>query len=553
MNALTKFSIALLTATAIAVYPYAAPGDEGFHAARSNPQDAICKQDEERLARLRARPSLDEGLRFVGEIRCMQLWPQLQTLLDGLSDPSGSTASSKLKPAASDTPFGSDAASPPRSTSSTLDDACKHDEDRLAKFRANPSADAAIRFDSELKCPKLKPQLLALQLLALLDSLSQPLKSAAAQSRNGAPSDTTSASEAVPPTSEPPASDATADACKHDAERLAELQAKPSLDEAIRFENEMECLELQPQVLALLDKLIQAPQSGGAQSPSGAPSNTSSASEAVPPTSERPASEVSESASVSEDAGRQMNATSETPSTPQAAADPEGRIVQLKSEKEALPGEVSRIRHDQEAPSSADETKSTSSPQPPSPIERSEAQPPSRPAADAERRIAQLESENEALTAEVSRLQHDREAPFADETKSPPAAPPAAHAKPGASDPFSALASLPTGMPPRVLIRYLPNNADARAQAEMLATVLKRQGIEVADLRESRGAIRPELSFSYAPDETIARQVGRVVGVAPVRRLQPKDGLMLRPGTVELNLSGDSHLAAIKTTSTKGE
>jgi hypothetical protein len=545
MNALTKFLLALLTATAIAVYLYAAPGDEGFDAARSNPQDAICKQDGERLARLRARPSLDEGLRFVGEIRCMQLWPQLQTLLDGLSDPSGSTASSKLNLAASETPFGSDAASPPRSTSSTLDDACKHDEDRLAKLRANPSADAAIRFDSELKCPKLKPQL-----LALVDSLSQRLKSAAAQSRNGAPSDTTSASEAVPPISEPPASDATADACKHDEERLAELQAKPSLDESIRFENEMECLELQPQVLALLDKLIQAPQSAGAQSRNGAPSDTTT-SEAVPPTSEPPASQVSESASVSEGGGAQMNATSGTPPAPQAAADPERRIVQLRSEKEALPGEVSRIRHDQEAPSSADETKSTPSPQPPSPIERSEAQPPSQAAADAERRVAQLESENEALTAEVSRLQHDREAPFADETKSPPEPPPAAHAKPGTSDPFSALASLPTGMPPRVLIRYLPNNADARAQAETLASVLKRQGIEVADLRESRGAIRPELSFSYAPDEPIALQVGHLVGIEPMRRLQPKDGLMVRPGTVELNLSGDSHLAAIKTTSTR--
>src|SRR6478672_10504723 len=102
MNALTKFSIALVTATAaIAAYFYAAPGDEGFDAARSNPQDPICKQDGERLARLRTRPSLDEGLRFGTEIRCMQLWPQLQTLLDDLSDPSGSTALSKLKPAAS--------------------------------------------------------------------------------------------------------------------------------------------------------------------------------------------------------------------------------------------------------------------------------------------------------------------------------------------------------------------------------------------------------------------------------------------------------------------
>jgi hypothetical protein len=113
------------------------------------------------------------------------------------------------------------------------------------------------------------------------------------------------------------------------------------------------------------------------------------------------------------------------------------------------------------------------------------------------------------------------------------------------------LGSLPEGMQARVLIRYLKNNADARAQAEKLASALAAQGVEVADVRESRSAIRPELSFSYAPDETIARQVGRVVGVAPVRRLQPKDGLMVRPGTVELNLSGDSHLAVIKTTSTR--
>jgi hypothetical protein len=684
MNALTKFSIALLlvTATSIAVYLYATAGDEGFDAARSEPRDAICKQDEERLARLRARPSLDEGLRFVGEIRCMQLWPQLQTLMDGLSDPSRSTASSKLDPAASDATSGSDAALSPGATSATLDDACKHDEDRLAELQANPSVDAAIRFDRELKCPRLKPQLpdivtqlsraagsvelanrkapafdrmsasaaapaaseppaseamaaasenackqdeerlaalqakpsleeavrfedelkcskLQPQLLALLDSLSQALQSAGAQSRSGTASNTTSTTEAVPPT--PPASESTSDACKHDEERLAELQAKPSLDEAVRLENEMECLKLQPQLLALLDKLIQAPQSAGAQSPNGVPSNTTSASEAVPPTSEPPASEATsaasdnackhdeermarlrttpsgeeaarftrelrcetlrpellaltaalaslpKSASVSEDAGAQMNATNETPPAPRAAADAERRIAQLESEKGTLAAEVTRL---QQQASSDEQANATPSPPPAAPAERSET-PSASAAADAERRIAQLQSENEALSAEVSRLLHDREAPSADETKPPPAPPPAAQAKRAASDPFTALASLPTGMPARVLIRYLPNNGDPRAQAEMLASVLRRQGIEVADLRESRSAIRPELSFAYAPDETIAQQVGRLVGVAPVRRLQPKDGLMVRPGTVELNLSGDSHLAAIKTTSTR--
>jgi hypothetical protein len=66
MNALTN-SIALLlliTATAIAAYLFLAPSDEGFdaagsqppHATSSQPQDGICKRDEERLARLRANP-----------------------------------------------------------------------------------------------------------------------------------------------------------------------------------------------------------------------------------------------------------------------------------------------------------------------------------------------------------------------------------------------------------------------------------------------------------------------------------------------------------------
>ena len=106
-------------------------------------------------------------------------------------------------------------------------------------------------------------------------------------------------------------------------------------------------------------------------------------------------------------------------------------------------------------------------------------------------------------------------------------------------------------MPARVLIRYLANNADARARAESLANALATQGVEVADLRESASAVRTELDFSYAPDEAIAQQVGRLVGVAPLRRLQPKDGLMARPGTVEVNLSGNSHLAAIKATSSR--
>jgi hypothetical protein len=682
MNALIKSSMLLLPAAAIAAYLYAMAGDEGFEAVRSQPQDAICKQDGERLARLQAKPSLDEGLRFGSEIRCLRLWPQLQTIVDGLGNPSRSTALTSPNRAAPDMISASDAASTTASPAS--DDACKHDEDRLAELQAHPSINAAIRFDSELKCPRLQPQL-----LAILDQLSHAAGSVEAASRKAPAPDTMSAGEAPPSASPPPAEASTTpdDACKRDEDRLAELQAKPSLDEAVRFEDELKCSKLRPQLLALLDSLSQAPQSARALTPNGAARNTTSAppasespgseatsatsveackrdedrlaelqanptvdkatrlareftciklvpqllaildslrhaaeaappsgptgagtisaGEAAPPASEPPTSEAKsatsdgackqdedrlarlrttpsseeaarfaqdlrcetlrpqllaltgalakpsppDSRSVSQDAG-ERNATNETQPASQAVLDADRRIAALESEKEALAVEVSRLERDRESPP-AEQLVPPASPQPAIPAERSDSEPASQAAADAARRIAQLESEKEALAAEVSGLQRERESPSAEQAVPPASPPPAAPAEQPESEPVAALASLPEGMPARVLIRYLANNADARAQAEKLANALAGQGVDVADLRESRSAIRTVLSFSYAPDETIAQRVGRLVGVAPVRRPQPKDALMVRPGTIELNLSGDSHLAAIKTTSTR--
>jgi hypothetical protein len=669
MNALTKFSIALLliTASAIAAYLFLAPSDEGYDAARSQPQgatssqpqDGICKQDEERLARLRANPSLDEGLSFVSEIRCLRLWPQLQTIMEGLSNPSRPTSTSR--PSGADTIPASDSASAPGTTSAALDDACKHDENRLAELRANPSVEAAVRFDSELKCPGLQPQL-----PAILKQLSKAGTVEAANHQLPAP-DPMSTRGAAPTASLPPTPEVTSatsdDACRRDEERLGQLQAKPSVEEAVRFEDELKCSRLQVQVLALLDSLSQAPQSAaaptadgappgatsageamppssepapqtesatGALSPDGVPSSATIAGEAAPPASEPPATEAKPAAgalspngappdtasagaavprtperSVSEatsgarplssseaplntasadaadtdstrEAAPSPSATSESaasdePANPpptltgtvsneardatnavnddhlrsQAIADAETRIAALESDKEALAAEVSRLQHDREAPST-EQAAPTPSP-PASPAERSEAEAASQAAAEAARRIAELESEKVALTAEVSKLQRDRE----EQSKPIPPSPSAAPTERSDAEPAAALASLPEGMPARVLIRYLKNNADARAQAEKLASALATQDVEVADVRESRSAIRTELSFCYAPDETIGRQVGRVVGLAPVRRLQSKDGLMVRPGTLELNLSGDSHLAVIKTTSTR--
>ena len=274
-------------------------------------------------------------------------------------------------------------------------------------------------------------------------------------------------------------------------------------------------------------------------SPPGLPASTGELTK-EPPT---------QTGSVSNEERGATNAVDDAQPPSQAIADAERRIAALERDKEALAEEVRKLQRDREAPS-AEQATSTPSRRLASPAERSEAEAASQAAAGAERRIAELESEKSALTAEVSKLQGDRETPSAEQAK-PILPPPAGLAERSEADPAAALASLPAQMPARVLIRYLKNNADARAQAEKIASALAARDVEVADVRESRSATRTELSFTYAPDETIARQVGRVVGVPAMRRLQSKDGLMVRPGTVELNLSGDSHLAAFKTTSTR--
>jgi hypothetical protein len=451
MSTLTKSSILLLPAILIAVYFYVSSGGEDFDAARSYPRGEICKQDEDRLAQLQAKPSFDEAVHFGSELKCLKLWPQLQALLDSLSPTAGSTGVSSPNDAASNTSAREDA--PPASsspatetTATTSDDACKHDEDRLAELTAKPSIDKAMRFGSELRCSKLRPQL-----LAILDGLGRAAESARV-SNDAAPD--TPAGEAEPPAASP-AREATSttldDACKHDADRFAGLQAKPSIDDAIRFQSELRCSKWRPQLLALTRDLASSspPSSGG---PDGAKTDATNESS--------PASEAT---------------------------------------------------------------------------------------ADAERRIATLERERDVLAAEVGRLEHNGDSTSPRLGNAPVSPQPAIPAERSDLEASPASATLPEGMPTRVLIRYLRDNAEARRRAESLANALTRQSVEVADLRESAGAIQTELSFSYAPDEAIALRVGRLASIVPVRRPQPRDGLMARPGTVELSISSDSRVAVITT------
>jgi hypothetical protein len=333
--------------------------------------------------------------------------------------------------------------------SQSQDEICLRDGHGLAQLLAKPSLDVAEarHFAKEVKCTNLQPQA-----LALLDSLEKAQRPASGQGANGAPSNPTPAGEPAPPPSAPPARNVVSappdDACSSDQERLAGLKTSSSLGEAVRFERELKCSKLRPQLSALLNTLSQTPAPTSAPSQNEAPLSTTTAS----------------------DAGL----------------------------------------------------------------------------ADADRRIAALERERDALVAEVSRLQRQGGLQLAKQAE-PLAPSKAATDVPERSDsePSPRSASLPNGMSARVLIHYSLNNVDARERAETLTKALAMQGVEVADLRGSPGAVRTELSFYYLPDEATAQEVSLLAGVAPVRRFQPKDGLMARPGTVELNLSSDGHLVAV--------
>ena len=67
MSALIKYPISPLLAIVSTIYLYNLSGGGDFNNVQLGPLDQICKRDGERLAQLRAKPSLGEALRFEGD------------------------------------------------------------------------------------------------------------------------------------------------------------------------------------------------------------------------------------------------------------------------------------------------------------------------------------------------------------------------------------------------------------------------------------------------------------------------------------------------------
>jgi hypothetical protein len=154
--------------------------------------------------------------------------------------------------------------------------ACSRDEQRLARLRSAPSPDEIVRFEREVACTRLKPQVQRLfesfattLPAAVVPQVAAPPPPAAAAPAMAAPrKEEPKRGEArrEEPRKEPPPALATTreqslaatepqGACAHDAERLAQLRADPSVDAIARFDRELSCERLRPQLRRLRESL----------------------------------------------------------------------------------------------------------------------------------------------------------------------------------------------------------------------------------------------------------------------------------------------------------
>jgi Caspase domain len=125
----------------------------------------VCNRDERRLARLRSDPVLDEIARFQRELACGGLQAQVQRLFESVAtgspapaaSPGGAASDDAIRKLEPDV----EAGVRPQAQAPSIqpEGACTRDAERLARLRAEPTVEAIVRFEKELGCEQIRPQL----------------------------------------------------------------------------------------------------------------------------------------------------------------------------------------------------------------------------------------------------------------------------------------------------------------------------------------------------------------------------------------------------------
>jgi uncharacterized caspase-like protein len=220
-------------------------------------QEQICKHDEERLTKLRANPVTDEIDGFERELGCAKLRPQIARLRESViiveahadtkaalpaqPPPQGPAELPRVPPEPARPQAIPD--QPKAALASSSEPNCKGDEERLAKLRANPVVDDIARFERELSCARLRPQIVRLR-ESIAGGEPRPNPAPVVESKGNLET-----SRSISPATSSP------EICRRDEEKLARLRANPAPDEIARFERELGCAKLRPQVVRLRESL----------------------------------------------------------------------------------------------------------------------------------------------------------------------------------------------------------------------------------------------------------------------------------------------------------
>jgi hypothetical protein len=125
--------------------------------------------------------------------------------------------------------------------------ACHRDEQRLARVRSMPSADEIVRFERELGCTRLKPQV---QRLFESIATTRPAAEAKPEEPRKEPVPALALTREQPVVGAEPQG-----ACARDADRLAQLRGDPTPDAIARLDRELGCERLRPQLRRLRESL----------------------------------------------------------------------------------------------------------------------------------------------------------------------------------------------------------------------------------------------------------------------------------------------------------
>jgi hypothetical protein len=244
------------------------------------PPDQPCERDAAMLAQLRSNPTLDGVAQLEASLTCERLRAQVMRLRESLSSVANATPgiaaqvksaiAEKVTPppvvVAPPPPAPKQEAAPtppepPKVAIATVAPApgCKQDEARLAKIRANPSLADLATLERDLSCERLRPQIVRLRESLPKETAKETVKDApkpdqpavatnppALQSAQSAPAE-------VKPAQSAPIVQVRS--CDEERATLAKLRASQSREDVVRFERELACEQLRPQVIRLRESL----------------------------------------------------------------------------------------------------------------------------------------------------------------------------------------------------------------------------------------------------------------------------------------------------------